>query len=101
MQPDRQESLQERGLLSSNSEQAVIVSGGILVIAKDAGSVWRCEEDTGLLFSPILSCMFQFFHLPALTTTLLISLIAILTLVGIMVRPFQWNEAMMAMAGVA
>jgi hypothetical protein len=50
MQPDRQESLQERGLLSSNSEQAVIVSGGILVIAKDAGSVWRCEEDTGLLF---------------------------------------------------
>jgi hypothetical protein len=55
MQPDRQESLQERGLLSSNSEQAVIVSGGLLVIAKDAGSVWRCEEDTDLLFSPLLA----------------------------------------------
>ena len=45
--------------------------------------------------------MFLFFHLPALTTTLLISLIAILTLIGIMVRPFQLNEAMMAMAGAA
>jgi|SRR5258708_2990340 hypothetical protein len=55
MQPDRQESLQERGLLSSNSEQAVIVSGSILVIAKDAGSVWRCEEDIGLLFSSLLA----------------------------------------------
>src|SRR3989442_11709253 len=45
--------------------------------------------------------MLQFFHLPAPTTTLLISLIAILTLIGIMIRPFQWNEAMMAMAGAA
>src|SRR6266705_1241194 len=45
--------------------------------------------------------MLLFFQLPALTTTLLISLIAILTLIGIMVRPFQWNEAMMAMAGAA
>src|SRR5947209_18758798 len=39
------------------------------------------------------------FNLPPLTKTLLISLIAIVTLIGIMVRPFQWNEAMMAMAG--
>src|SRR5713226_1751633 len=45
--------------------------------------------------------MLLFFQLPALTTTLLISLIAIVTLIGIMVRPFQWNEAMMAMAGAA
>src|SRR5690242_15610753 len=45
--------------------------------------------------------MFLFFHLPALTTTLLISLIAILTLIGIMIRPFQWNEAMLAMTGAA
>ena len=43
--------------------------------------------------------MFLLFHLPTLTTTLLISLIAILTLVGIMVRPFHSNEAMVAMAG--
>jgi arsenical pump membrane protein len=42
-----------------------------------------------------------FFHLPALTTTILISLIAILTLVGIMVRPWRVNEAMVALAGAA
>ncbi|HLI68188.1 MAG TPA: ArsB/NhaD family transporter [Ktedonobacteraceae bacterium] len=41
------------------------------------------------------------FHLPVLTTTLLTSLIAILTLVGIMTRPFQWNEALIALAGAA
>ncbi len=44
--------------------------------------------------------MLLFFHLPPLTKTLLISLIAILTLIGIMVRPFKWNEAMIAMAGL-
>ena len=43
--------------------------------------------------------MLLFFHLPPLTKTLLILLIAILTLIGIMVRPFKWNEAMIAMAG--
>ncbi len=43
--------------------------------------------------------MFFFFHLPVLTRTLLISLIAVLTLVGIMTRPFRWNEAMIALAG--
>src|SRR5947209_535411 len=43
--------------------------------------------------------MLLFFHLPTLTKTLLISLIAVLTLIGIMVRPFKWNEAMIAMAG--
>jgi arsenical pump membrane protein len=42
-----------------------------------------------------------FFHLPTLTTTILISLIAILTLVGIMVRPWRVNEAMVALAGAA
>src|SRR6266571_3614979 len=45
--------------------------------------------------------MLLLFHLPTLTKTLLISLIAILTLIGIMVRPFKWNEAMIAMAGAA
>src|SRR5207244_6751646 len=45
--------------------------------------------------------MLLFFHLPTLTTTILIALIAILTLIGIMIRPFKWNEAMIAMAGAA
>jgi len=45
--------------------------------------------------------MFLFFHLPALTKTLLISFIALLTLIGIMVRPFKWDEARIAMAGAA
>jgi arsenical pump membrane protein len=42
-----------------------------------------------------------FFHLPTLTTTILIALIAILTLVGIMIRPWRVNEAMVALAGAA
>lgn len=45
--------------------------------------------------------MLLFFHVPVLTRTLLISLIAILALVGIMTRPFQWNEALIALAGAA
>ncbi len=45
--------------------------------------------------------MLLFFHLPILTRTLLTSLIAILALVGIMLRPFQWNEALIALAGAA
>lgn len=45
--------------------------------------------------------MFLFFHLPVLTKTLLIVLIALLTLVGIMIRPFKWNEAMIALTGAA
>jgi arsenical pump membrane protein len=45
--------------------------------------------------------MLLFFHLPILTKTILISLIAILTLVGIMVRPWKVNEAMVALAGAA
>lgn len=43
--------------------------------------------------------MFFLFHLPVLTRTLLISLIAVLTLVGIMTRPLQSNEAMVALVG--
>lgn len=45
--------------------------------------------------------MLLFFHVPALTSTLLIVSVAILTLLGIMTRPFKWNEAMFAMAGAA
>jgi Na+/H+ antiporter NhaD/arsenite permease-like protein len=45
--------------------------------------------------------MLLFFHLPVLTKTLLISLIAVLTLIGIMIRPFKFNEAMIAMARAA
>jgi arsenical pump membrane protein len=40
-----------------------------------------------------------FFHIPALTTTLLTVIIAIVTLLGIMIRPFRWNEAIFALAG--
>jgi len=43
--------------------------------------------------------MLLLFHLPTLTKTVLIISIAILTLLGIMLRPFKWNEAMFAMAG--
>ncbi len=45
--------------------------------------------------------MLLFFHVPTLTKTLLIISIAILTLLGIMTRPFKWNEAMFALAGAA
>jgi arsenical pump membrane protein len=43
--------------------------------------------------------MLLFFHLPALTTTLLTALIALATLIGIMTRPFRWNEALIALTG--
>ncbi|HLX39698.1 MAG TPA: ArsB/NhaD family transporter [Ktedonobacteraceae bacterium] len=45
--------------------------------------------------------MLLFFHLPALTTTLLTITIAIVTLLGIMIRPFRWNEAAFALSGAA
>jgi arsenical pump membrane protein len=43
--------------------------------------------------------MLVFFHLPALTRTVMILIITIFTLIGIMVRPFRLNEAMCALAG--
>jgi arsenical pump membrane protein len=43
--------------------------------------------------------MLWLFPLPALTRTVLTVLIAVLTLVGIMTRPFRWNEALIALAG--
>jgi len=43
--------------------------------------------------------VFQYFAVPELTKTFLAALIGILTLVGIMTRPFRWNEAVIAMAG--
>lgn len=43
--------------------------------------------------------MFQFFPIPELTKTLLTSLVGLLTLAGIMTRPFRWNEAVIAMVG--
>ena len=45
--------------------------------------------------------MFLFFPLPALARTLLIGCIAILTLAGIMIRPFKLDEARIALAGAA
>ena len=43
--------------------------------------------------------MFLFFQIPALTRTVLISLIAFLTLLGIMIRPYKRSEAIIALAG--
>lgn len=43
--------------------------------------------------------MLLFFHIPALTTTLLTVIIAIVTLLGIMIRPYRWNEAIFALSG--
>jgi arsenical pump membrane protein len=43
--------------------------------------------------------VFQFFPIPELTKTVLTALAGILTLVGIMTRPFRWNEATIAMVG--
>jgi arsenical pump membrane protein len=41
----------------------------------------------------------QFFPIPELTKTVLAALVGVLTLVGIMTRPFRWNEATIAMQG--
>jgi arsenical pump membrane protein len=43
--------------------------------------------------------VFWFFPLPEFWKALLSSLVALLTLVGIMTRPFRWNEARIAMGG--
>lgn len=43
--------------------------------------------------------MFQFISVPELTKTLIASFVGVLTLIGIMTRPFRWNEAMIAMGG--
>lgn len=45
--------------------------------------------------------MLLFFHVPTLTRTLLAALITLLTLIGIMTRPFKWDEALIALAGAA
>jgi arsenical pump membrane protein len=45
--------------------------------------------------------MFLIIPLPALWRTLLTSVIGVLTLAGIMTRPFRWNEAQIAMGGAA
>jgi arsenical pump membrane protein len=43
--------------------------------------------------------LFQFISVPELTKTLIASFVGVLTLIGIMTRPFRWNEAMIAMGG--
>ncbi len=45
--------------------------------------------------------MLQYFSISEFWKTLLASLVGVLTLVGIMTRPFRWNEAVIAMAGAA
>jgi arsenical pump membrane protein len=43
--------------------------------------------------------VFLFYPIPELWKTLLTSAIGVLTLAGIMTRPFRWNEALIAIAG--
>ena len=43
--------------------------------------------------------MFSFFPIPDFWKTSLSSVVGLLTLVGIMTRPFRWNEALIAMGG--
>lgn len=43
--------------------------------------------------------MFQYFPIPEFWKTVFTSLVGVLTLVGIMTRPFRWNEALIAMTG--
>jgi arsenical pump membrane protein len=43
--------------------------------------------------------LFLFFPVSEFTKTILTSAVGLLTLVGIMMRPFRWNEAVIAMAG--
>jgi arsenical pump membrane protein len=43
--------------------------------------------------------LFLFLPVPEITKTLLTALVGVVTLVGIMMRPFRWNEAVIAMAG--
>ncbi len=45
--------------------------------------------------------MFQYFPIPELAKAVLTSLVGVLTLIGIMTRPFRWNEAMIAIGGAA
>jgi arsenical pump membrane protein len=45
--------------------------------------------------------MFSLFPIPEIWRTILASLVGLLTLGGIMTRPFGWNEAVIAMGGAA
>jgi arsenical pump membrane protein len=45
--------------------------------------------------------LFQFISVPELTKTIITSFLGVLTLIGIMTRPFRWNEAMIAMGGAS
>jgi arsenical pump membrane protein len=43
--------------------------------------------------------VFQYFPIPEFWKTLFTALVGVLTLIGIMTRPFRWNEALIAMVG--
>lgn len=45
--------------------------------------------------------MLLFFQIPALTKTIMVSFIAVCTLIGIMLRPFKLDEARIALGGAA
>src|SRR5580693_7479554 len=49
--------------------------------------------------SDLENSLFLFFPASEFTKTILTSAVGVLTLIGIMTRPFRWNEAIIAMAG--
>jgi arsenical pump membrane protein len=49
----------------------------------------------------LTAIMFLFFSVPAIWKTGLTCLVGLATLIGIMTRPFRWNEAIIAMVGAA
>lgn len=50
---------------------------------------------------PVILKVFLFFPLPEFWRTLLTSFIGLLTLAGVMTRPYRWSESRIAMAGAA
>lgn len=54
-----------------------------------------------ILYAEEYRFMLLFFHVPSLTRIILITIIAIFTLLGIMFRPFKLDEARIALGGAA
>jgi arsenical pump membrane protein len=59
----------------------------------------RLNRNRGDLGSAENLIVFQYLPIPEFTRTLLACSVGVLTLVGIMTRPFRWNEAVIAMGG--
>jgi arsenical pump membrane protein len=65
-----------------------------------SAAVWqRIKEASSIQSNKRTAVMFLFFSVPEIWKTALTSLIGLVTLIGIMTRPFRWNEAVIAMVG--